>query len=723
MRVLFALTLIFTGAAATADEGMWMPSQLPELAASLEEAGLEVDAASLADLTAHPMGAVVWLGGCTASFVSGQGLVVTNHHCAYGSIQHNSTEENNILEHGFLAPTIEDELPAAPGSRVLVTLEVEDVTERILDAVPKGAAGKERYDAIEAAEKALVAECESRRDGIRCRVRPFYGGLRYHLFTQLEIRDVRLVYAPARSVGKYGGDIDNWMWPRHTGDFSFLRAYVGPDGRPADPAPENVPYQPEHWLRVSVAGVEDGDFVMVAGYPGRTNRYRLSDEVENRVNWYYPKRGEVYGEVLASIERAIERYPDAQLTVAGRIAGLNNMTKNYAGMLAGFDRTDVVSAKQRLEQELETWIAADAKRSSRYGGVLQELRALIARDLETQERDLYWGNVRSWSHLSSAATLHRLAHEREKPDAARKPGYQERDLRRIRRRLERMERTYDERVDKWVARDKILQYATLSPEKRVPIFDERFGLTAEGVDEAVLDRSLDKMYAETDLDELETRLAWMEADVKQFEESKDPFIRLAVALYPVDLALEAEEEELEGLFKETRPRFMEALIAYQESLGLPVYPDANSTLRVTTGHVAGYRPRDGVRYVPFTTLEGLLEKETGIDPFDSPAELLHAIEAGDHGPYAPATLGSVPVDFLSTLDTTGGNSGSPTLNGRGELVGLLFDGAWESLLSDWYYEPDRVRSIHTDVRYMLWVMDRVDGAHHLLEEMGIKPSF
>jgi hypothetical protein len=262
-------------ALAVADEGMWMPGQLPELGETMKAAGLEVEAASLADLTAHPMGAVIWLGGCTASFVSDRGLVVTNHHCAYGSIQHNSTEENNILESGFLARSLEEELPAAPGSRVLVTTRVEDVTDRILAAVPEGARGKARYDAIEAAEKALVAECEE-PDGVRCRVRSFYGGVLYQRFTQIEIRDVRLVYAPARSVGKYGGDVDNWMWPRHTGDFSFLRAYVGPDGRPADAAPENVPYRPKDWLRVSPGGLDDGDFVMVAGYPGRTNRYRLA---------------------------------------------------------------------------------------------------------------------------------------------------------------------------------------------------------------------------------------------------------------------------------------------------------------------------------------------------------------------------------------------------------------------------------------------------------------
>ncbi|MBU1699097.1 MAG: S46 family peptidase [Candidatus Eisenbacteria bacterium] len=532
-----------------------------------------------------------------------------------------------------------------------------------------------------------------------------------------------LVYAPARSVGKYGGDVDNWMWPRHTGDFSFLRAYVGPDGKPADPAPENVPYHPEHWLRIAVDGVKDGDFVMVAGYPGGTNRYRLADEVENRINWYYPMRAKVYGDLLASIDRAVEQYPDAKLKLAPMISGLNNTTKNYAGMLAGFDRTDVVAAKRELEAGLEAWIDADPENNAAYGTALEELQALLVKDQKYQERDLYWGVVSRWSMLSSASRLYRLSQERKKPDMEREPGYQERDLDRMRRRLERMETSYDARVDRQVSKDRILMYATLAPENRIAAFDNYFGIGPGGADDAALDRILDEMYNKTKLEDLDTRLGWMDASVEEFEASADPFIRLAVALYPAEREMEDEEEALKGEFEDVRPRFMEALIAYQRSRGVSVYSDANSTLRVTTGHVAGYEPRDGVWYLPFTTLEGLLEKETGEEPFDSPPALLEAIRAGEYGPYGLENLGSVPLDFLSTLDTTGGNSGSPTLNGRGELAGLLFDGAWESLLSDWYYEDERVRSIHTDVRYMLWVMDRVDKAHRLLKEMGVKPSF
>jgi hypothetical protein len=423
------------------------------------------------------------------------------------------------------------------------------------------------------------------------------------------------------------------------------------------------------------------------------------------------------------MERALAKHPDARLKLEPALAGLNNMTKNYAGMLAGFDRTDVVAAKRQLEADLAAWIAADPEREARFGTALSDLRELVARDQEQRERDLYWGLVRRWSLLGTAARLYRLAHERRKPDIEREPGYQERDMRRMRKRLERMERTYDGRVERMVVEDRLHMYATLPAEQRVAVFDDYFGIGTDGVDEERLQVALDELYSGTQLEDLDVRLDWMDASVEEFEASEDPFIRLAVKLYPVDREMEAEEEALAGDFKEARPRFMEALIAYQHSRGHPVYPDANSTLRVTTGHVLGYHPRDGVWYEPFTTLEGLLEKETGVEPFDSPEALLAAVRVGDHGSYEHPALGSVPVDFLSTLDTTGGNSGSPTLNSRGEFVGLLFDGAWESLLSDWYYEPERVRSIHTDVRYMLWIMDRIDGAHHLLREMGVEPAF
>ncbi|MGH8075525.1 MAG: S46 family peptidase, partial [Lysobacter sp.] len=282
-----AIALAGVMGSATAGEGMWVPQQLPEIAGPLKKAGLELPPEQLADLTGDPMGAVVSLGGCTASFVSPQGLVVTNHHCAYGAIQLNSTPENNLIDKGFNAPTRADEVSAGPNARIYVLDSIQDVTTQVRDAIAAAPDAAGRSHALEAIEKRLVADCEA-DEGYRCQFYSFAGGNTYRLFKNLEIKDVRLVHAPPNSVGSYGGDVDNWMWPRHTGDFSFYRAYVGPDGKPAAFAEDNVPYQPEHWLKVTQESLETGDFVMVAGYPGRTARYALAAEFDETAQWTYP---------------------------------------------------------------------------------------------------------------------------------------------------------------------------------------------------------------------------------------------------------------------------------------------------------------------------------------------------------------------------------------------------------------------------------------------------
>ena len=716
------LALASAAPALHAAEGMWPPFQLPDLRDELRQAGLETDPQSLSDLTGQPMNAVISLGGCTASFVSPEGLIVTNHHCAQGAIQYNSTEERNLLETGFLAAKREDELPAGPGSRVLVTVAVDDVTERMLGGLGADLGGLERFQALETREKQLVADCE-RDAGHRCNVASFFGGLRYFLIKQLEIRDVRLVYAPADGVGNYGGEVDNWMWPRHTGDFSFYRAYVAPGGAPADKDAANVPYHPAHWLRVARQGLEPGDFVMVAGYPGRTNRYRLAREVQNSFEWFYPTRQKLLVAWRDTIARETAGREDARIKYASRVAGFENAIKNYQGMLDSYAKSDVVQRKQAAEQELAAWVAQDAERRARYGGRLEELERLIDQDVAHRERDLYYGYYAHGSDLFSVArTLYRLSREREKPDAEREPGYQERDLRRIGERMERMDRTFDPQVDRAAWREQILAYAAIPPDQHVAEFDAWFGIAGSRVDTARLDARLDEMYAGTELGKRETRLASMKAERQALEASADPFLRLAVALFDSDMALEREEKELRGRFEAVRPRYMEGLIAYRKSRGEAVYPDANGTLRVTYGQVRGYAPRDGMVFTPFTTVAGILQKNTGVDPFRAPAALLQAIRGHRFGAYADPAIGSVPVNFLSTVDTTGGNSGSPTLNAKGELVGLLFDGTYESIISDWDYMPELTRSIHVDMRYALWVMETVDGAQLLVKEMNAGAS-
>lgn len=354
-----ALLALTSMPAAYAVEGMFTPDQLPEIAMDLRAKGLKMEPSQISDLVGFPMGAVVSLGGCTASFVSPQGLVVTNHHCAYGSIQYNSTKEKNYLEKGFLAENLEAELPAAPGSRIYVTVKLTDVTDLITGGLPSNMAGEPRFSAIDSNRKSVVAECEE-DEGHRCRVASFYGGLQYKLVKQLEIKDVRLTYAPAGPIGKYGGDIDNWQWPRHTGDFAFYRAYVSPEGKSSDYNKQNVPYQPQYNLKVSSEGLDDGDFVMVAGYPGNTSRYTRLAQVKNTFEWQYSTWQSLLDDWIQAIKGSSKPGSDARIKYESRLASLNNLNKNLGGQIEGARRVDLIERRATREEGLNNWIAAKA---------------------------------------------------------------------------------------------------------------------------------------------------------------------------------------------------------------------------------------------------------------------------------------------------------------------------------------------------------------------------
>lgn len=699
-----------------ADEGMWQPHQLPALENVLKEKGLEIDPKNISKLTEFPMNAVVSLGGCTASFVSPKGLVLTNHHCAYGSIQFNSTAENNLLDKGFLAKSFNEELKAAPGSRVFVTEEVVNVTGKVNKGIADTLTGAARYQAVEDNRKALVAECEQDKS-YRCTVSSFHGGLEYYLIKALAIRDVRLVHAPAKSVGKYGGDIDNWMWPRHTGDYGFYRAYVGKDGKPADYSEDNVPYVPKSFLKVSAKGVADNDFVMVTGYPGRTNRYRLAEEVRHAFGKSYPKAKMYREEFIDIIKEVAPEGSDARVKYESTIAGLANYAKNYGSMLNSYGRSDFQDRKDQLEKDLTAWINADKKRMAKYGESLSALNALIQKEQATWLRDMTLGYAGRTNMMTAAKRLYRLAHEKQKPDAERERGYQERDMKRFEQSMKRITRRYDAKVEQAVLQHFFTIYAGLDASMHVKSIDNFLGTSK--VNEKKLAKKLSKMFKKTELNDEQTRLDWMNASVEDFKKSKDPFIKLAVATFKDDMKLEKEQKALTGEFQTLRPKYMEAIIAYNQSIGKPVYADANSTLRVTYGNVKGYSPKDGNFMIPFTTLRGLEQKETGEWPFNSPEKLLNLVKKEQHGEYHYDAVDSVPVNFLSTVDTTGGNSGSPTLNGKAELVGLLFDGVFESVIGDWDFDDNLNRSIHVDSRYMLWVMEHVDNADNLLKEMAI----
>ncbi|WP_240126898.1 S46 family peptidase [Thermomonas alba] len=696
---------------------MWVPQQLPEIAGPLKQAGLKLDPKQLADLTGDPMGAVVSLGGCTGSFVSPNGLVATNHHCAYGAIQLNSTPEKNLIKDGFNAPTATDELSAGPNARIYVLEAITDVTAQAKAAM--AAAGNDpvaRADALEAFEKKATADCEA-EPGYRCRVYSFMGGTTYRLFKNLEIRDVRLVYAPPSSVGKFGGDIDNWMWPRHTGDFAFYRAYVGKDGKPAAFSKDNVPYRPKHWLKIADVPLREGDFVMVAGYPGRTDRYALAAEFENTQRWTYPAIVKAYNDQIALVEAAAKDNPDIAVKYASALAGWNNTSKNFEGQLEGFKRNGVLAIKQRQEADVLAWL----RKRGAAGKPALEAHATLVKLVEdgkrTQERDLVLGSFNRTGVVGVAVNLYRLAIERQKPDAERESGYQDRDLPVIEGGLKQMERRYVPAMDRQLRQYWLGRYVALPAEQRVAAVDAWLG----GSDQAAAERALARLDG-SKLGSLDERLKWFKADRAAFEASDDPAIQYAVAVMPTLLAMERQAKVRYGTALQARPQYLQAVVDYKRSLGQAVYPDANSTLRITFGHVKGYTGLDGKVYTPFTKLEEVAAKETGVEPFDNPKALLEAVAAKRYGGLADAALGTVPVNFLADLDITGGNSGSPVLDAHGRLVGLAFDGTLESVASNWVFDPVITRMISVDQRYMRWIMQEVMPSPQLLQELGVAPK-
>jgi len=707
---------ILTSFAAQADEGMWMPQQLPQVAKQLKAAGLKLDPATLTKLTEFPMGAVVSLGGCSASFVSPQGLVITNHHCVYNSVAVNSTPQRDLLANGFLAKTLAEELPAAPGSRIFVTEAVENVSNRIVTADVAKLTGKARVEAMEKNQKALVAECE-KDAGYRCTVASFYGGLEFYRIKQLEIRDVRLVHAPPSGVGKFGGDTDNWMWPRHTGDYGFYRAYVSKDGKAADFSKDNVPYQPKHVLKIAKEGVKEGDFIMALGYPGRTNRHRLPSEVAFTFDWNYPAFVKASGETLAVIDRETKNDAAARLRYAGQVASVNNYYKNRKGMIASYEGSDILARKTAEHNALKAWVNGNAARKAEFGADIDAVEKLIAERDAATKRDFFL-SYSTPRFLNAARTLYRLANERTKADAERKSGYQERDLPRLNAAISGQDRTYVEPVDKALVLNFLKQYNAQPAGEHNVAFDNALGIKP-GMDDAALKAALDKIYAGSQLQNKDVRTAWLSKSPAEFQASNDSFIKAAVALYDADRKEEAQEEELGGNIQKAYASYMKAKIAYMNSKGQAVYPDANSTLRVTFGNIKGREyGADGTgAWTAFTTVKGVVAKHTGEGEFNAPEKQLAAIRAKDFGRYADPTLKTVPVDYLATLDITGGNSGSAALNARGELIGLAFDGTLDSIISDWDFNKAATRDIQVDIRYILWNMEKVDHADNLLKEM------
>lgn len=692
--------------------GMWMPGQLAAHADTLRKLGLELDPKELGDPTKAPLSAMVWLGGCSGTFVSPEGLIVTNHHCVQLALSVNSTPEHNLIEKGFYAQARAEEKSAGPTMHAYVTIKYTDVSARMkadLEALPDDHA---RYRALEAREKELLAECERGRPELRCRVVDFFGGGSWYLIEQIDLRDIRLVYAPARGIGNYGGEVDNWMWPRHSGDFAFYRAYVGKDGKPADHATDNVPYEPSHHLQIATTPLADGDFVMVAGFPGSTNRLATAAQVEEAASWSLPRGLGLMEQQLAVIESVTQGKPALQIKAEPMKRGLLNYFKKNQGVLDSLLKDGLVEKKQLEERDLIRWVEQNEERAAEYEPALARLSSVEAAKQQTREEDAAFRELVQGSKLlSEAVTIVRLAEERDKPDAERKPSYQRRNWARIEQASRALDKSYARELDRAIFALFVKRALALTAEQ--PALVE--GLVARGRSPAAIARTLDKLYRKTRLEHVDTRLAWIRrATLRKLRRSRDPFIRLALLALPRVKELELKNETYQGALKVLAPKYVAALSAMHGGM---LAPDANGTLRVTYGTVMP-SPKGGRA---FTTTRELLDKNTGTAPFDAPAPLVDAILRADYGPYTDRRIGAVPVDFMSDTDITNGNSGSSTLNARGELVGLAFDRTLDTVASDWLYLAGTARTIHVDARYMLWVMDAVDQTDPLLTELGVKP--
>lgn len=688
-----------------ADEGMWLLKELNnESIARMKELGFTFPVNRLYDEeNASLKDAVVIFGrGCTGVAVSEEGLIFTNHHCGYGAIQKLSAVEHDYLEDGFVAKYHSDELPAE-GLTVSFLRSITDVTDRIVPHLPSVLSEIQREHTVDSLTTALIEEYE--KDSFTyVRIVPFYSNNKYYMVLYDEFRDVRLVMTPPSSVGKFGGDTDNWMWPRHTGDFSVFRVYADKDNRPADFSNENVPYQPKYVIPISLDGVIEGDYAMTVGYPGSTQRYMSSWGIRQRIESENKPRIEVRGAKQSVWWDAMTQNDTIRIKYADKYAGSSNYWKNSIGMNEALTNLEVLPKKEELEARLKEWINSNPIYQARYGNTLATLE-----EAYTSSSDMTLYTSYFLETFNNGIELIRFANTILQFD---NNGTEKDKQAFINDRFIESYKNYEPSLDRKVLPILMKLYAERVPEQYHPdIYQkvkEEFGGDYE--------QYADWLFSNSKFISLEELLALLKtADSREL--TQDPAMELALST--ADMGYELSEQMMpayEMMLKGER-EFMAALM--EMDADKTFYPDANFTQRMSYGMVGGYQPHDAVWYDYYTTSQGILEKQKPGDPeFDVQEYIMDAIRSGDFGPYADSK-GVMRVNVLSNNDITGGNSGSPVLNGNAELIGLAFDGNWESLSGDILFEPEMQRMISVDIRYVLYVIDKVMEAPHIVDELKL----
>jgi hypothetical protein len=707
--VIFLLTPFFT---INANEGMWEPSQLTNIEEDILKAGFDGDIETFSDLFEYPLNAIVSLGGCSAAFISDTGLIATNYHCIESSyLQFNAKKMNkDLFKSGFLAKSLETEAQSAPGARVYITQEIKNVTDKVLDRTADAISENDRYQIIQDNRKELISTCEI-SDEFECEVRSFYSGETYQLIKKLIIKDVRLVYAPPQSIGEFGGEVDNWMYPRHTGDFALLRAYVGPNNESNEFSATNKPFKPTSHLKVSKSGISNGDFVMVAGYPGRTNRLMTYPEIEFDVQVGF-ENYVTYLKNRIDLIRSLVKDDEAKaLKYRGSISGAENYYKKISGQIVGAENFNLLNQEKFKWNQFLTYVENNGKETDK---MAINLLLSITSDIDNDAlNNRYYGGS---TLLGTASTLYRYAYEKTKPNKDRDIGYQERDHERLVNRMRSLEYRFDKDVDKGIFLFNLYKYRQVDKNNRRSNFSNSLKLS-NTFDETNL--VVDEMYSfPSSLLSLDRRIDMLDKSLDDLNKSNDPFIKLARKIFDENMKIEKFNKARSSALQKNKSIYIKLLREFYKSQNRDIYADANGTLRVTFGNVMGVELNDGVYYKPFTTLEGINQKNTNKSPFNVDEKQVNLIKNKEYGSYEVKELLSVPVNYISNLDITNGNSGSSTLNSNGDFVGLAFDGMLETIISDYKFIP-QTRTIHVDSRYLLWTLEVFEKDTRLIKEMTI----
>ncbi|MFN3530658.1 MAG: S46 family peptidase [Bacteroidia bacterium] len=700
-----------------ADEGMWLPIQVAKMHGKMTDAGLKLSADDIYNINqASLKDAIVRLGGgfCTAEIISEKGLLMTNHHCAYDLIQNHSAVGKDYLTDGFWAMNMSEEL-TNPGLTASILVRMEDVTARVMQAISAAdEAGKNA--AIAKVSKEIADEAKSVNEFYTADVKPIFYGNQFILSVYITYKDVRLVGAPPSSIGKFGGDTDNWMWPRHTGDFAMLRIYTDASGNPATYAADNVPLKPKHVLPISMKGVKETDYAMVMGYPGTTNRYLTSTNLSSNLDNYNQAIIDMFGARMRAYKEDMDESDEIRIALASTYASGMNTYKYFIGQSLGLRKDGLVEKKAAYEKELQTWIDADAGRKAKWGKVLSNMEQDITAYGPVNREYLYFLFAfinQPYNRNNNQLGVIKSVLAEKKPDAEKLKDATNGLL----ERLDDIFTEYFESTEHKAFAAMLKTYIDKTPADRQPEFLTNLLAKTKGASlQAKVDAIAADVYGKSILTSRDRMEAFLRKPSKKVLD-KDAGVLLATAAMAHFTAELVPANQAAGAnLAENRQLLMAARMAFESEREFA--PDANSTLRITYGNVKPYKPRDAVKYKFQTTSDGILQKEDPSNPeFVVPAKLKDLLVKKDFGPYAED--GVLYTCFLSTNDITGGNSGSPVINAQGELIGVAFDGNWESMTGDLMFNPEVQRTISVDIRYVLFIIDKFAGAGHLVKEMKL----